>query len=51
MNIKIDLLEDYVNFVDTTTKQNTLYSEIHIGFFVFVVSFVSFYLLFKYLNE
>ena len=25
MNIKTNLLEDYINFVDTTTKQNTYY--------------------------
>ena len=37
MNIKTNLLEDYVNFVDTTTRQNT-YVKIIIFFFVVIVS-------------
>ena len=35
MNIKTNLLEDYVNFVDTTTRQNT-YSKINIVLFVVI---------------
>ena len=50
MNIKMNLLEEYVNFVDTTKKQNT-YFKIFIVLFVVIVSLFSFHLLFKYLNE
>ena len=50
MNIKTILLEDSVNYVDTTTKQDT-YFKLIIVFFVFIVSLFSFYRLFLYLNE
>ena len=50
MNIKTKLLEDYVNFVDTTTKQNTNFKKI--GFlFVLIISLFLSYLLFIYLKE
>ena len=45
MNIKTNLFEDFVNFVDTTTKQNTHYFKITICFFAFIVSlFLLFFL-------
>ena len=50
MNNKTNLIEEYVNFVDTTTKQNTYYYKTFIGLFVIIVSLFSFYLLFTYLN-
>ena len=50
MNIETNLLEDYVNFVDTTTRQNT-YFKIIIVLFVVIVSLFLFCFLFKYLNE
>ena len=37
MNIKTNLLEEYVNFVDTTTKQNT-YFKIVINLFALIKS-------------
>ena len=45
MNIKTNLLEDYVNFVDTTKKQKTNTSKIYNFFcgyfmFVFIFSFI-----------
>ena len=49
MNIKTSLLEEYVNFVDTTKKQNENFKII-----IFLIAFVAlflFFLLFKYLNE
>ena len=50
MNIKMNLLEDYVNFVDTRTKQN-MSSNMIIVFIVVIVSLFVFFLLFKDLNE
>ena len=51
MNIKTNLVEDYVNLVDSTKKQDT-YFKIFIGsFFVFTVTLFSFYLLYKCRNE
>ena len=50
MNIKTNLSEDYVNFVDTTKKQNKYFKTIItlivviLGLFLFFVSFI-------YLNE
>ena len=48
MNIKTNLLENYVDFVDSTKKQNE-YSKIFVIFLVVVVSF--FIVLFNYMNE
>ena len=50
MNIKTLLLEDSVNYVDTTTKQD-IYFELIIVVFEFIVSLFSFYRLFLYLIE
>ena len=50
MNIITNLLEDYVNFAETATKQNTYFKKL-IVLFVVVVSFFLFHLLCKYLNE
>ena len=38
MNMKTNLLDDYVNFVDTATKQN-LYFKIIILLIVFILTF------------
>ena len=48
LNIKTNLPEEYVNFVDSTTKQNTYYK---IFLLAIIVSLFLFYFLFKYLNE
>ena len=49
MNIKTDLIEEYVNFVDNTKKQNkNLW--IYIILLLFIV-FILIILLFKYINE
>ena len=45
MNIKTNLLEEYVNFVDNTKKQNNYYkisiiSFVIIMFFVFIYCFI-----------
>ena len=45
MNNKTNLLEDYVNFVDTTKKQK--YFKIIIILFVVIISLFLFFLLFK----
>ena len=50
MNVKTNLLEVYVNYIDTTTKQNTCF-KIIIFLFANIISLLSFYLLFKYLQE
>ena len=47
MNITTNLLEDYVNFVDTATKQITYFKKISI-LFVDLVSLILIFLLFKY---
>ena len=39
MNIKTNLLEEYVNFVDTTKKQNKYFQIFIILYFVFVLLF------------
>ena len=52
MNIETNLLEEYVNLVDTTMKQNTSNLEKNKVLFVIDLSlFFSFYLLYKYLSE
>ena len=50
MNITTNLMGDYVNFVDTTAKQNPLL-KIVIVLFVTNVFLVFFSLFFRYLNE
>ena len=50
MNIKTNLLEEYVNTVDTTKKQNK-YFKIIIFLIVNVITLFLFFLLFKSLNE
>ena len=49
MNIETNLIEEYVNFVDNTKKQNK-YFKIIMFFFVFIPLFFIF-VLFKYLIE
>ena len=52
MNIKTNLLENYVNFVDNTNKQNKnlwIYIILHL-FIVFILKLLLI-LLFKYINE
>ena len=48
MNIKTNLLEEYVNFVDNTKKQNR-YFKIFISLIVIFFLFL-FFLLFKYVK-
>ena len=50
MSIETYLLEEYVNFVDLTKKQNKYFNLIIILFMVLVFLFLIL-LLFKYLNE
>ena len=50
MNIKTILLEDYVNFVDTTKKENK-YFKIIINLFAIIMFLFLFFLLFKYLKR
>ena len=50
MNIKTNLLEDYVNFVDTTKKQNKNLWMCTI-ILVFIKIILTIILVFKYLNE
>ena len=50
MNIKTDLLEEYVNFVDSTMKQNKYFKKLIILFLVILCLFF-FFVLFKNLNE
>ena len=50
MNIKTNLLEEYVNFVDSTKKQNK-YFKIIIILFVVILCLFLFFVLFNYLNE
>ena len=47
MNIKTSLLEDYVNFVDLTKKQNKYFKRILILIVVFLCLF-SIFVFFKY---
>ena len=46
MNIKTNLLEDYINFVDTTTKQNK-YFKIFKLLLTFIISLFFFFYLKK----
>ena len=50
MNIKTNLLEDYVNFVDNTKRQNKYFKTIIISIAISTSLFLIFPL-FKYLNE
>ena len=47
MNIKTNLLEEYVNFVDNTKKPNR-YFKISIVLFLFILSLFLFFVLFIY---
>ena len=49
MNIKTNLLEEYVNVVDNTKKQNISF-KISIVFFAKIMFLFSFFLLFQYLK-
>ena len=49
MNFKTNLLEEYVNFVDNTKKQNKNLC-IYIIMLIFIV-FILIILLYKYINE
>ena len=46
-NIETNILEDYVNFVDTKTRQNTYFKKYIVLFVLFITLFLVF-LLFKY---
>ena len=48
MNSKTNLLKNYVNFVNTTTRQNTYYK---IFFFFLLLLHPCFFLLFEYIIE
>ena len=50
MNIRTNLLEEYINFVDTTKEQNKNFKIIIILFVVIFCLFL-FFVLFYYLNE
>ena len=50
MNIKTNLLEDYVKFGDNTKQQNTYYKTI-IFLFVRIISLFSNFILFICINE
>ena len=50
MNIKTNLLEEYVNFVDTTKKQEKYFESITFSIAIIISSFLI-YLSSKYLNE
>ena len=47
MDIKTKLLEDYVNFVENTKRQNKYFKTILISLAI-ILSLFSFFLLFKY---
>ena len=49
MNFKTNLLEEYVNFVDTTKKQNK-YFKIGIILLAMILFLFLFFLLFQYLK-
>ena len=49
MNIKTNLLEEYINFVDITKKQNRYFKNFII-LIVIVIFLFLFFLLFKYLK-
>ena len=46
MNIKTNLLEEYVNFVDNTKKQNKNFKILI--FLIAIIMFLFFFVLFKY---
>ena len=50
MNIKTNLLEEYINFVDNTKKQNK-YFKIILILFVVILGSILIFVLFNYLNE
>ena len=50
MNIKTNLIEEYVNFVDSTKKQNKYFKK-NLILFVVILCLILFFVLFKYLNE
>ena len=50
MNIKTNLLEEYVNSVDNTKKQNK-YFKLNIILFVVISCLFLVFVLFKYLND
>ena len=50
MNIKTNLLEEYVNFVDVTKKQNKYFKTI-LFVIVIIMCLLLFFVLFKYINE
>ena len=50
MNIKTSLLEGYINFVNSTKKQNTCLTRL-LFLFVVIISLFLIFLLLKYLNE
>ena len=56
MNIKTNLMEEYVNFVDITKKQNKnlwiyLILLLFILFIITIITFVFVFILIKYINE
>ena len=50
MNIKTNLLEEYVNFVDNTKKQNN-FLRICMILLVFIAIILTIIQIFRYLNE
>ena len=50
MNIKTNLLEEYVNFVDVTKEQNK-YFKTFFFVIVLIMCLLLFFVLFKYINE
>ena len=50
MNIKTNLLEEYVNFVDNTKKQNK-YFKVSIILIVIIMVLFLFFVLFNYLTK
>ena len=50
MNIKTNLLEEYVNFVDNTKEQNKCFKLI-LFLIVIFMSLILFFVLFKYLTK
>ena len=53
MNNKTILIEEYINFVDNTKKQNKYFKIIIILFLIIIIMFLFFLLLYniKYINE
>ena len=49
MNIKTNLLEEYINFVDNTKQQNK-YFKLFLFLIVIIMFLFLFFLLFKYLK-